>query len=201
MGFNRKDGFYHRAKREGKRSRAAYKLEELHRRYRLFTPSARILELGAAPGGWTEFIAGIVGRRGLVVGLDLLPMAGLPTPPCRLLQADITATDSPERIREIAPHPFDGVVSDMAPNLTGIRTTDEARALEVDRAALALARTVLRPGGFFLIKVFQSPDLAAFKDELCARFDGLTATRPEASRKSSAELYLLARGFQPDAQD
>jgi 23S rRNA (uridine2552-2'-O)-methyltransferase len=197
MGFNRKDGFYHRAKREGKRSRAVYKLTELHRRYRLFGPGARILELGAAPGSWSEFIAAMVGPRGLVVSVDLLPMTGLPTPPCHILQADITAPDCPERIRGIAPQPFDGVISDMAPNLTGIRTTDEARALELDRAALALARTVLRPGGFFLIKAFQSPELTAFKHELHDLFATLTATKPEASRKSSAELYLLACGFQP----
>ncbi len=194
MAFNRKDGFYHKAKREGLRSRAAFKIEQLHQRHRLFKKGAKILELGAAPGGWMQIIARLVGPQGLVLGIDLLPITGLDQAPCHTLQADILDPELAAKIRTITSHRFDGVISDIAPNLSGIKTTDQQRSRELTSQALELATTFLKPGGFFLCKVFQQEGLKAFQREVGSNFKKVILTKPEASRKSSAELYLIALG-------
>jgi len=195
MAFNRKDGFYHKPKREGLRSRAAFKIEQLHQRHRLIRKGARILELGAAPGGWMQLIARLVGPRGLVLGIDLLPIAGLDQAPCRTLQADILDPELAAKIKAITDHRFDGVISDIAPNLSGIKMADQQRSQELTSQALELATTFLQPGGFFLCKVFQQEGLKAFQREVGRRFRKVILTKPEASRKSSAELYLIALGY------
>ena len=195
MAFNRKDGFYYKAKREGLRSRAAFKIEQLHQRHRLFRKGAKILELGAAPGGWMQIIARLVGPQGLIIGIDLLPITGLEQNPCHTLQADILDQELAAKIRTITSQPFDGVISDIAPNLSGIKTADQERSRELTSQALELAATFLKPGGFFLCKVFQQEGLKTFQREVDHRFKKVILTKPEASRKSSAELYVIALGF------
>jgi 23S rRNA (uridine2552-2'-O)-methyltransferase len=196
MAFNRKDGFYYKAKKEGLRSRAAFKIEQLHQRHRLFKKGSKILELGAAPGGWMQIIARLVGPRGLIIGIDLLPITGLDVSPCHTLQADILDSGLQEKIEAISPQKFNGVISDIAPNLSGIKMADQQRSQELTSQALELASTFLQPGGFFLCKVFQQEGLKSFQREVGRRFKKVTLTKPEASRKSSAELYLIALGYQ-----
>lgn len=195
MAFKRKDGFYYKAKKEGLRSRAAFKIEQLHQRHRLFKKGSRILELGAAPGGWMQIIARLVGPRGLVIGIDLLPITGLNQAPCRTIQADILDSGLKEKIEALSSLKFNGVVSDIAPNLSGIKMADQLRSQELTSQALELATTFLQPGGFFLCKVFQQEALKAFQRDVGRRFKKVTLTKPEASRKSSAELYLIAKGY------
>jgi 23S rRNA (uridine2552-2'-O)-methyltransferase len=196
MAFKRKDGFYYKAKRERLRSRAAFKIEQLHQRHQLFRKGSRILELGAAPGGWMQIIARLVGPQGLIIGIDLLPITGLEQAPCHTIQADILAAELMEKIKAITTRKFDGVISDIAPNLSGIKIADQLRSQELTSQALELAATFLQPGGFFLCKVFQQEGLKAFQREVGRKFKKVILTKPEASRKSSAELYLVALGYQ-----
>jgi len=195
MAYKRKDGYWKQAKREGKRSRAAYKLEEIDQRFRLFKPGQKILELGAAPGGWMEYIAGRIGNSGRVLGLDLQTISGLPDPPCRTLVADILAPETGSQIDELLPPPLDGAVSDLAPNLTGIKATDQANSIAILKKALELVQPRLKTRGFFLCKVFQGSELKPFQRELGRYFRQVTLAKPRASRKSSAEIYLVASGY------
>ena len=195
MAFNRKDGYYRQAKREGKRSRAIYKIEELDRRFKLFRKGQKILELGAAPGGWSEYIAGRIGPSGRLLGLDLLEIRGLPSPPCLTLVADILAPTTGDQIDQLLPPPLAGAVSDLAPNLTGIRATDQANSIAIMEAALKLVEPRLKAGGFFVCKLFQGPELKAFQRRVGARFRQTTLAKPRSSRKSSTEIYLVARDY------
>ncbi len=195
MAFNRKDSYYKQAKREGKRSRAIYKIEEIDQRFRVFKKGQKILELGAAPGGWMEYIAQRVGPSGMVLGLDLLPIAKLKSPPCLTLIADILAPDTGARIDDLVSPPFAGIVSDLAPNLTGIKATDQANSIAILESALQLGLERLNQGGFFIGKVFQGSELKPFKNRLQALFAKTTLAKPKASRKTSTEIYLVATGY------
>ncbi|MBN2808917.1 MAG: RlmE family RNA methyltransferase [Deltaproteobacteria bacterium] len=195
MAFNRKDSYYQQAKREGKRSRAAYKIEELDQRFKVFKKGQKILELGAAPGGWMEYIAQRVGVSGIVLGLDLLAIAQLPSPPCKTLIADILDPTTGDRIDALLPPPLDGAVSDLAPNLTGIKATDQANSIAILEKALLLVKERLAPGGFFICKVFQGDELKSFQLQLKSCFSQVTLAKPKSSRRTSAEIYLVATGY------
>ena len=195
MAFNRKDGYYRQAKREGKRSRATYKIEELDQRFRVFKKGQKILELGAAPGGWMEYIAKRVGRAGSILGLDLQAITNLPSPPCKTLIADILDPETGDLIDALVTPPFDGAVSDLAPNLTGIKATDQANSIAILETALKLVEKRLADGGFFICKVFQGNELKSFQLQLKNRFAKVTLAKPKASRKTSTEIYLVATGY------
>lgn len=195
MAYQPKDAFYRKAKKEGFRSRAAYKLVELDRRFRLVRPGDRVVDLGAAPGGWLQVVARLVGTQGKVVGVDLQPIGPLAEPNVVLLQGDIFSAQTEERIKEIFPRGVDCVLSDLSPRLSGIRDADIRRSIELARAALRLAGRLLRPGGNFLVKSFVGDELKEFAQELSERFDTVQRTRPEATRKGSSEIYLCAKGF------
>lgn len=196
MAFNRKDGYYRQAKREGKRSRATYKIEELDNRFKLFKKGQKILELGAAPGGWMEYIAKRVGVSGVVLGLDLQAIAELPSPPCKTLVADILDPETGSRIDALIAPPIDGAVSDLAPNLTGIKATDQANSIAILEQALFLAKERLSAGGFFICKVFQGNELKPFQLQLKSCFNKVVLAKPKASRKTSTEIYLVATGYE-----
>jgi len=195
MAFKRKDGYWKQAKREGKRSRAAYKLEEIDHRFRLFRKGQKILELGAAPGGWMEYVAGRIGPGGRILGIDLQAIKGLPTPPGMTLVADILTPETGDRIDELLPPPLDGAISDLAPNLTGIKATDQANSITILKKARELVEPRLADGGFFICKVFQGSELKSFQHELQRNFRRVTLAKPRASRKSSSEIYLVASGY------
>jgi 23S rRNA (uridine2552-2'-O)-methyltransferase len=187
------DPYVARAKREGRRSRAAYKLAEIDDKYRLLRPGARVVDLGAAPGGWSEVAARRVGASGRVVALDSLdmnPIAGVD-----FLKLDFLDGAAPERLKAMLGGKADAVLSDMAANATGHRQTDHLRIVALAEAAAHFAREVLAAGGSFLCKVLQGGTEAELLSELKRDFASVKHVKPPASRSDSAELYLLARGF------
>ena len=193
--YERKDAFYKQAKREGYRSRAAYKLLELNRELHFLKPGDRVVDLGSWPGGWVQVAAALVGQKGQVIGIDVVALDPLPLANVTLLQGDATDPAQQEKIRSLLGGPANVLLSDMAPKLSGIREVDEARSLELCRAALACARVFLRSGGALLLKVFMGPEYKTFLTELRTAFTTVKASRPEAVRKGSAETYVLATGL------
>jgi 23S rRNA (uridine2552-2'-O)-methyltransferase len=201
MIYKPQDTYYKKAKQEGYRSRAAYKLLELQQRFRLMKPGDLVVDLGAAPGGWLQVAAKCVGQNGRVIGIDLQPIDALREANIILIQDDIVSPELPQRIEAIVHGKAHCVLSDLAPRLSGIRDADAARCLELNRAALAVATTLLRPGGSFLAKSFINQELHTFTLELKQHFHSVQRTRPEATRQGSSEFYFFAKDFQtnPDS--
>ncbi|MDQ2696567.1 MAG: 23S rRNA (uridine(2552)-2'-O)-methyltransferase RlmE [Pseudomonadota bacterium] len=190
------DGHVRQARREGYRSRAVYKLKEIHDRDRQLRPGMTVVDLGAAPGGWSQLAAERVGGRGLVVALDVLPMA--PLPGVQFIQGDFRDAATLEKLLAVlGDRPVDLVISDMAPNLSGIKAVDQPRGLYLAELAVDFARQRLAPGGALLTKVFQGEGLDALVRELRASFATVAFRKPKASRSRSPEHYLLARNYRP----
>ncbi len=188
-----RDPYVARAKREGFRSRAAYKLAEIDDKYRLLKPGTRVVDLGAAPGGWSEIAARRIGAGGRVVAIDILDMK--PIAEVEFLKLDFLDHTAPQRLKDLLGGQADLVLSDMAANATGHRQTDHLRIMALAEAAAHFAREVLAPGGSFLCKVLQGGTETALLAELKRDFASVKHVKPPASRSDSAELYLLARGF------
>jgi 23S rRNA (uridine2552-2'-O)-methyltransferase len=191
------DPYVARAKREGFRSRAAYKLAEIDDKYRLLRPGAHVVDLGAAPGGWSEIAARRIGARGRVIAIDILEMK--PVAGVEFLQLDFLDETAPARLKAMLDGKADVVLSDMAANATGHRQTDHLRIMALAEAAAHFAREVLSEGGSFLCKVLQGGTEAALLAALKRDFASVKHVKPPASRSDSAELYLLARGFRGGA--
>jgi len=190
------DPYVARAKREGFRARAAFKLIEIDDRYHLLKPGARVVDLGAAPGGWSQVAAQRVGSahgRGKVVAVDRLEMA--PTTGVEVLQRDFLEVGTDDEIKALLGGGADVVISDMAANATGHRATDHLKIMALAEAAAYFAREVLAPGGAFLCKVLQGGTEATLLATLKRDFAHVKHVKPAASRPESAELYLLATGF------
>ena len=190
------DPYVARAKREGYRSRATYKLLELDDKYRLLKPGQRVIDLGAAPGGWSQVAAKRVGSadgKGRVVGIDLLPIE--PLPGVEFIQLDFLDPEAPDRLVALLGGPADVVLSDMAANATGHKKTDHLRIMGLAEAAVDFARAVLAPGGTFLAKVLQGGTEGALLADLKRDFATVRHVKPAASRADSSELYVLATGF------
>ena len=190
------DPYVARAKREGFRARAAFKLLEIDERYHLFKPGARVVDLGAAPGGWSQVAARGVGSahgRGKVVAVDRLEMA--PTAGVEFIRRDFLEAGAGEEIKALLGGDADVVLSDMAANATGHRPTDHLKIMALAEAAADFAREVLAPGGVFLCKVLQGGTEATLLAGLKRDFGHVKHVKPAASRPESAELYLLATGF------
>jgi 23S rRNA (uridine2552-2'-O)-methyltransferase len=190
------DPYVQRAKREGYRSRAAYKLLELDDKYHFLKPGGRVLDLGAAPGGWSQIAAQRVGRatgKGVVVGIDLLPMD--PLEGVELIELDFTADEAPERLMALLGGRADVVMSDMASNATGHRQTDHLRIMGLVEMAVDFARDLLAPGGAFVAKVLQGGTEAQLLADLKRDFATVRHVKPAASRTDSSELYVLATGY------
>lgn len=199
MAYNRQDNYYRKAKQQGYRSRSAYKLIELQRRFRLLKTGDWVVDLGAAPGGWLQVAAKIVGPKGKVIGVDLQPMEMFRAPNIELIHGDITSAETQEQIKALLSGLAQCVISDLAPKLSGIRDADNARCLELNEAALHAAIRLLTSGGNLLIKSFISNDLHAFTAELKKFFRVVERTRPEATRQASSEFYFCAKDFRPEA--
>jgi 23S rRNA (uridine2552-2'-O)-methyltransferase len=193
--YDPKDFYYRKAKKEGLRARSAYKIAEILARHRLLAPGKAVLDLGAAPGGFLQVLAEDVGEKGLVVGVDLEPIRNLGKAWVKTAVVDLLAPDALDRIRTLHPGRFDLVTSDMAPKTIGIKVTDEARSLALCRMALDVALRALKPGGAFVVKVFMGGDFPLFKKEVAARFLTVAVARPEATRESSYEVYVVGKGF------
>jgi 23S rRNA (uridine2552-2'-O)-methyltransferase len=189
------DPYVARAKREGFRSRAAFKLMEIDDKHRFLRPGLRVVDLGAAPGGWSQLAAKRVGapERGRVIAIDLLPVD--PIPGVEAIQLDFLDASAPERLQAALAGGADVVLSDMAANATGHRATDHLKIMGLVEAAADFARAVLNPGGSFLAKVLQGGTEAALLADLKRDFASVKHVKPAASRSDSAELYVLATGF------
>jgi 23S rRNA (uridine2552-2'-O)-methyltransferase len=190
------DPYVARAKTEGYRSRAAFKLLEIDEKYHLLKPGQRVVDLGAAPGGWSQIAAkkvGSVSGKGRVVGIDLLPiepMAGV-----EFIELDFLDESAPGKLIELLGGPADIVMSDMAANTTGHKKTDHLRIMGLAEAAIHFAREVMAPGGAFVAKVFQGGTEGQLLADLKRDFAVVRHVKPQASRADSAELYVLATGF------
>ena len=195
------DPYVARAKREGLRSRAAFKLAEIDDRFHLLRPGAKVADLGAAPGGWSQVAAKRVGAAMAgpagVVAIDLLDMP--PIPGVTFLQLDFLDPAAPEQLKEMLGGPADVVLSDMAANATGHRKTDHLKIMALAEAAALFAREVLRPGGAFLCKVLQGGTENDLLADLKRDFTTVKHVKPAASRADLAELYVLATGFRGSA--
>lgn len=189
--MSRRDRYYNRAKQEGYRSRAAYKLRQLDEATALFSSGDVVVDLGAAPGGWLQIAAERVGPEGRVLGVDrqeIEPLDGVET-----LVGDLTEPETRARIHERVGN-ADVVLSDMAPNMSGEYELDHARSVHLARQALAVAMDLLASGGDFAAKVFQGPDVDSLQSDLEAEFDHVRIVEPDASRSASSEVYLVAKG-------
>jgi 23S rRNA (uridine2552-2'-O)-methyltransferase len=189
------DPYVARAKREGMRSRAAYKLMEIDDKARFLRKGARVVDLGAAPGGWSQIAAQRVGARGQgrVIAIDILAME--PVPGVDFIELDFLDRTAPDRLKELIGGPADVVLCDMAANATGHARTDHLKIMALVEAAAEFAREVLAPGGTFLAKVLQGGTEAALLASLKRDYKNVKHVKPPASRTDSAELYLLATGF------
>jgi 23S rRNA (uridine2552-2'-O)-methyltransferase len=188
----RHDRFHQKAKKEGFLARAVYKLEELDQQFKLFKPGQRVLDLGCAPGSWLQYARGKVGDRGVLVGLDRAPLRGN-VAGARIVVGDVLTIDPTELRGEL--DAFDVVLSDMAPDTTGIRSLDQARSEALFERALEIATLVLAPGGNFVGKLFQGPDFKKLTEQVRARFETAKAAKPASSRQISIEQYVIGKGF------
>jgi len=183
------------AKRTGYRSRAAYKVKQLNERYNLLRRGDVVVDLGAAPGGWLQVAREEVGEGGFVLGVDLQEITKLPYENVKTIVADITDASTPELTRNNLSRAADVVLSDASPKISGIWSVDHARSVELARAAIAITERVLAPGGRLLVKVFQGEFFEGFVGEVREKFEFVKISKPLASRKGSAEAYVIAKGF------
>ena len=190
------DPYVRQAQAEGLRSRAAFKLTELIERDRLLRPGMTVVDLGAAPGGWTQVVREALGDRGRVIALDVLPMQGIAG--VDVLQGDFRDATVLARLEALlAGSPVDLVLSDMAPNMSGVALVDQARAMELAELALEFSRRWLRPGGSLLVKLFKGVGFDEFVRNLRRDFERVSMRKPKASRARSREVYALAGTLRP----
>jgi 23S rRNA (uridine2552-2'-O)-methyltransferase len=188
----RRDRFHQKAKREGFLARAVYKLQELDDKFEIFEPGQRVLDLGCAPGSWLQYARGKVGESGKLVGLDRGPLRG-EVAGARIVVGDVMAIDAAE-LRDDLPA-FDVVLSDMAPDTSGIRSLDQARSEALFERALELAFALLAPTGNFVGKLFQGPDFKKLTEQVRLRFAVMKTAKPASSRQISIEQYVIGKGF------
>lgn len=190
--YDRHDTYYRQAKKEGFVARSVYKLDEIDDKFHLLKSGDVVLDLGCAPGSWLQYASDRVGLKGHVVGIDLLPVRVALGAHVRILQGDAFET-SIDVLRGDVVKKFDVVLSDMAPNTTGIRAVDQARSYALCERALEVARAALRPGGHFCVKVFEGAEQKAFLASLKAVFAQVDIYRPKSTRQSSIEVYVVGR--------
>jgi 23S rRNA (uridine2552-2'-O)-methyltransferase len=189
------DAYVRQAQQQGLRSRAAFKLQELQDKYRLIVPGMVVVDLGAAPGGWCQVALPLVGARGKVIALDILAME--PLQGVEFIQGDFTEDEPLARLEQaLEGRLVDLVMSDMAPNMSGMATVDQAKAMYLAELALEFARAHLKPGGDFVVKLFQGVDFDSYVKQVRSLFQKVQVIKPRASRPRSREVYLLARGRQ-----
>lgn len=188
------DEYVKRARQEGYRSRAVYKLLEINEKDRLLRPGLTVVDLGAAPGGWSQLAVKLLGGQGLIIALDILPME--PLAGVEFIQGDFREAAVLEQLLAVLDQrPVDLILADMAPNTSGIKGVDQPRGIYLNELALDFARRCLRPGGDLLLKAFQGEGYDAFLQEARRSFTRIAPRKPKASRARSAEQYLLARNY------
>ena len=191
----RRDVYWRMAKEMGYRSRAAFKLIQIEERYGIFDGVSRVVDLGAAPGGWLQVAAENIGPDGMVVGVDLREIQPLDLPNVRTIVGDITDPKTMEEVRRILGGPADLVLSDASPNVSGVWEVDHERQMRLAWASLRAAEELLRRGGNAVFKLFEGPEVRRFVREVRGRFEFVKLTRPKATKKASSEIYVVAKGF------
>lgn len=187
------DAFVQQAQKEGFRSRAAYKLLEIQEKDKVIKPGMTVVDLGSAPGGWSQVVADLVGEHGRVIALDILPMDAFAN--VEFIQGDFREQEVYDKLMALlGDKKVDLVISDMAPNISGMKSVDQPRAIYLVELALEFALQVLKPGGDLLVKVFQGEGVEEYRRQLQGAFTRLLTRKPHASRSESREFYLLARG-------
>ena len=188
------DPFVKMAQKDGYRSRASYKLLEIQEKDRILRPGMTVIDLGSAPGGWSQVTSRVIGDKGTLIASDILPMSAIAD--VTFIEGDFTEDKVFNEIMDaVGNQPVDLVISDMAPNMSGVRTADQAAAMYLCELALDLATKVLRPGGDFLIKIFHGEGFDEYLRDVRQRFDKVQMRKPTSSRDRSREQYLLARGM------
>jgi 23S rRNA (uridine2552-2'-O)-methyltransferase len=192
MAYNKKDHYHRKAKEEGFLARSAYKLQEIHKKFKILKSGSKVLDLGCAPGAWVQVALPLVGDRGCVVGVDIekIEATTLSHPQFRFIHGDafkLTREEIPEA-------PFDVVLSDMAPKTSGVKVRDQALSADLCLRALTVARESLRPGGSLVVKLFEGEDAESVRNEIGSSFEQLKLFRPDSTRAASSEIYLIATG-------
>ncbi len=195
----KRDYYYKKAKAEEYRSRASFKLKQLNERFGLIRSGDKVLDLGAAPGGWMQVAREIAGGGGFVLGVDLAKIQDFELGNVKSLQGDFTKRETIEKIKEILPG-CDVIISDASPDISGVWDIDHFRSVELCRSVLAIASEILKPNGNFLVKVFQGEHTGEFFGEVRRKFTYAKMTKPKASRSGSAEAYIVAKGFKPSTK-
>lgn len=193
---NRQDFYFNKAKAEKYRARSVYKLKEIQERFRVLSKGNIVVDLGAAPGSWSQYAAEQVGPSGRVVAIDRQPIRGPLKENVQQIQMDVLATPPLELLAAAEIVKADIVLSDMAPRTSGVRLVDHMRSIALSQAALRVAEEILTPGGAWVCKVFQGEDLEAFFREVKARFKKVNRFKPQASRNESMEIFLVGQGFE-----
>ena len=194
LGEHFSDEYVKKAQQEGYRSRAVYKLKEIQDRDRIIQPAMKIVDLGAAPGGWSQYATELLGRKGRIVASDILPIDPLPF--VEFVQGDFREDDVLQAILDLLGNErADLVISDMAPNMSGVDAVDQPRAIHLCELALDMAQRVLKPNGCFLVKLFQGEGSEAYLKDVKQHFKTVRIRKPAASRPRSREVYVLAQGF------
>lgn len=190
-----RDHYFLKAKRENYPARSIYKLKEINKRFHVFTPGMKVLDLGAAPGSWSLGAAEFVGPAGRVLGADIQTTATVFPPNVTFMREDVFNRSAAFEAALAELSPFDVVMSDMAPNTTGHRGTDQARSAALYEEALAVARLYLIKGGSFVVKLFMGPDMHPFAKELRTSFEKAKTFKPQSSRSESMEIFYIAQGY------
>ena len=193
--YNRKDSFYKQAKESGYRSRASFKLLELDKRLQLFKKNQKVLDLGCFPGGWLQIASQKVGKKGLVVGIDIQDVEPLPSKNIKIVKADIFNPDTKDLLLELFQGKADVILSDMSHKLTGTKFADAVDSAELVEEALKLAPALLKPGGTFIAKFFPCEEAERLFEEYRLCYKSLKRLKLKSTRSSSKELYLAAKGF------
>ena len=193
---HKRDHYYKEAKKQGYRSRAAFKLQQINDKFKLIKKGMTVLDLGAAPGGWSQVAVELVGEKGKVIGVDLEKVKPLEPVNFIFIQGDMTKEKTKERVREhFQEDKCDTVISDMSPNITGNYSMDQARSVYLATAAMEVAIELLRPGGSFLVKVFEGEDFQEYIQELKKHFSMVKRFSPPSSRNKSSEIYVICKNF------
>jgi len=188
----KREHYYRQAKKDGYRARSAYKLKQIQKRFNILNEGSVVVDLGAAPGSWSQVAKELVGETGIIVGIDILPIK--PIPSITFLKGDMTEEASVNELKDIiGGKPVDVVLSDMSPDISGVYSVDQARSIYLCEKALSTAELFLKSGGFFVCKIFEGEDLKDFVGLVRKKFINVKHFSPPASRKSSSEVYIIAK--------
>ncbi|MGC9517808.1 MAG: RlmE family RNA methyltransferase [Methanomicrobiales archaeon] len=195
MNKKNKDPYYKMAKKESYRSRASYKLLQLNKKFRIIKKGDKVLDLGAAPGGWSQVALDLVGEEGLVIGVDLQRIKRFENDNFASIVGDFTKKETIQKIYDTLQNYADVIISDASPKLSGIKDIDRLLSIELAENVLDLSDEILKPGGNIIIKVFQGEEFNKLLQQIKKRFKKVKTTKPQSSKRKSSEMYIIARGF------